>query len=254
MKQTKFFTSSRIAVIALFSALAGVLYVFGIAIPVAFAPWLELNFSDIPLLIGTFALGPVSGALIVVFKIVIKLIIKGTSTVFVGELADLLIGLGLVVPCGIIYKKHKSLKGAGVSLLVGGLTSTLVAIVANWLILIPFYVNVMNWNMEMLAGMLKGLYANITVDTFFAYYLGLSVLPFNLMRCLIAAIVTALIYKRISRLITRLSEKYDPAYKEATTDEEKQIAKKRTVKLIIVCAVVLVLLVGAVLLRYFLAK
>ena len=111
-KNTLFFTPTRIAVIALFAALAGVLYAFGFPINVAFPFWLELNFSDIPALIGTFVLGPLSGGIIVFVKILVKLIIKGTSTVFVGELADLIIGLAFIVPAGLIYKKHRTFKGA----------------------------------------------------------------------------------------------------------------------------------------------
>ncbi len=96
--KANYFSATRVAVIAVFSTLAGVLYAFGFPIAAAFPSWLELNFSDIPALIGTFALGPVSGGIIVFVKILIKLIIKGTSTAFVGELADLLIGMAFVVP------------------------------------------------------------------------------------------------------------------------------------------------------------
>ena len=77
MKNSSYFSSTRIASIALFAALSGVLYVFGFPIAAAFPSFLELNFSDIPALIGTFALGPVSGVIIVVVKIFIKLAIKG---------------------------------------------------------------------------------------------------------------------------------------------------------------------------------
>ena len=74
-KKTQYFTPTRIAVIAVFATIAGVLYAFGFPINVAFPSWLELNFSDIPALIGTFALAPVSGGIIVFVKILIKVII-----------------------------------------------------------------------------------------------------------------------------------------------------------------------------------
>ena len=140
MEKTKksYFSATRVAVIAMFATLAGLLYVFGFPIAAAFPSWLELNFSDIPALIGTFALGPVSGSIIVLVKILIKLIIKGTSTVFVGELADLLIGIAFVVPSGLIYKKMRTFKGALVAMAVGTLCSTAMSILANWLVLVPF--------------------------------------------------------------------------------------------------------------------
>ena len=122
-KNQQFFSATRIAVIAMFAAVAGVLYVFGFSMNFAFPFWLQLNFSDIPALIGTFALGPVSGGIIVFVKILIKLIISGTSTYFVGDFADLIIGLAFVVPAGLIYKKHRSFKGALVGMAAGTVCS-----------------------------------------------------------------------------------------------------------------------------------
>ena len=117
-----FFTASRLAAIAVFSALSGVLYILGFSIPAAFAPWLELNFSDVPLLIGTFALGTPSGACIALLRTLIKLIFKPTTTAFVGEAADIIIGLALAVPAGLIYQKKKTLKGALLACVIGGVS------------------------------------------------------------------------------------------------------------------------------------
>lgn len=262
LKETKFFSTSRIAVIALFSALSGVLYAL-LRIPLPFfASWLELNFSDIPALIGTFALGPVSGALIVVFKIIIKLIISNTSTVFVGELADLLVGLAFVVPAGMIYKRRRTMKGAVLSMVVGSVSSIVMAMLANRFILIPFYINVMGWSMDMLVGMLGSIYPSITADNFYLFYIFASVLPFNAMRCVIACLVTLLLYKHISRFIVKMSLRFDsPRRKEvddgAETDEAaasaKAKSKKRVIITVAVCCVVVALLVAGALLRYFLS-
>lgn len=262
LKETKFFSTSRIAVIALFAALSGVLYAL-LRIPLPFfASWLELNFSDIPALIGTFALGPISGALIVVFKIIIKLIISNTSTVFVGELADLLVGLAFVVPAGIIYKRRRTMKGAVISMLVGSAASIVMAMLANRLILIPFYINVMGWNMDMLVGILSSIYPSITAENFYLFYIFASVLPFNAMRCVIACLVTLLLYKHISRVIVKMSERFDSPRRGANadgneTEEEAASArakgKKRVTVTVIICCAAVVLLAAGVLLRYFLS-
>ena len=79
----KYFTSTRIAFIAMFATLAGVLYVLNFSLPFAFPSFLEFKFSDVPILIGSFTLGPGAGAIIVAVEILIKLVIKGTSTMFV---------------------------------------------------------------------------------------------------------------------------------------------------------------------------
>lgn len=264
MEKTKksYFSATRVAVIAMFATLAGLLYVFGFPIAAAFPSWLELNFSDIPALIGTFALGPVSGSIIVLVKILIKLIIKGTSTVFVGELADLLIGIAFVVPSGLIYKKMRTFKGALVAMAVGTLCSTAMSILANWLVLVPFYRQLFfhgSWGP--LVGTMQALFGEkCTQATFYNFYLWCSVLPFNIMRCVIAVAVTLPVYKHVSRLINRLNDKLTPPKQDenAVCDGENVGRAKRfdrrTLVTIIVVAVVCVLLVAGVLLRYFLTK
>ena len=208
-KQTRpFFTASRLAAIAVFSALSGVLYVLGFSIPVAFAPWLELNFSDVPLLIGTFALGTPSGACIALLRTLVKIIFKPTSTAFVGEAADIIIGLMLAVPAGLIYQKKKTLKGAIFACVIGGVCSSATAMLANRVMLIPFYVKAMGWDFTFLASMLQPLYKNCTAETFYNYYLWLSVLPFNLLRCAAASLLTFAAYKKISVLLKRADEKF----------------------------------------------
>lgn len=256
--KTNYFSATRVSVIAVFATLAGVLYVFGFPIAAAFPSWLELNFSDIPALIGTFALGPVSGAIIVFVKILIKLIIKGTSTVFVGELADLLIGIAFVVPAGLIYKKKRTFKGALIAMAVGAACSTAVSILANWLVLVPFYRQLFfHGSWEPLVGIMQTLFGEkCTQETFYNFYLWASVLPFNLMRCIIAVVVTLPVYKHISRLINKLYVKLEPKHVENDDPEQevrlKKAEKKRTVTIIAVVAVAGVLLIGGVLLRYFL--
>lgn len=254
MEKTRtYFNSTRIAVIAMFSTLAGILYVFGFPIAAAFPGWLELNFSDIPALIGTFALGPVSGTIIVFVKILIKLIIKGTSTVFVGELADLLIGVAFVVPAGLIYKKKRTFKGALAAMAVGTACSTLMSMLANWLVLVPFYRQLFfHGSWKPLVGTMQALFGEkCTEKTFYVFYIFGSVLPFNLMRCLIAVAVTLPVYKHISRVINKLGEKLEPAPSEG---EDAAKSKKRTIIAICIAAAILLLLVAGVLLRYFLTR
>lgn len=250
-----YFSATRVAVIAMFSTIAGVLYVFGFPIAAAFPSWLELNFSDIPALIGTFALGPVSGAIIVFVKILIKLIIKGTSTVFVGEIADLLIGVSFVMPAGFIYKKFRTFKGALAAMAVGSVCSVAMSMLANWLVLVPFYRQLFfHGSWDPLVGTMRALFGEkCTQKTFYVFYIWCSVLPFNVMRCLIAVLVTLPVYKHISRLINRLNEKLTPKRVESEDEEGAAKAAKKQ-KIIIICVVsaVLLLMVGGVLLRYFL--
>ncbi len=254
MEQTKtagrarYLNSTRIAVISIFSAIATILYILKFSLPI-FPSWLEINLSDIPALIGTFALGPLSGAIIVGVKILLELLLTGTSTMFVGDFADLLLGCALVVPAGLIYKYHRTFKGAIVGLIVGSVCSTAVGILANWLVLVPLYLQLFfggNWNVML--GIMSELFrTNVTVENFFTYYLWCAVLPFNALRCLIAALVVLPVYKHISVVINKLNAKLSPK-----TERTEEQTRKTNIKVIIILAVILLAVVAAILLRYFL--
>ncbi len=240
-----YFSSARIAVIAMFSALAAILYIFNFALPFAFPSFLEFKFSDIPVLIGSFALGPVSSVIIVVSEILIKLVVKGSSTMFVGEISDLLTSCAFAVTAGIIYKKHRTFKGALVGMAVGTAVEVVVAVLINWLFLVPFYVQFLfNGNWAPLINAMNKLFPNCTRENFYNYYLWVSVLPFNLLRCLVAVLVTLPVYKRISMLINRFNAKLEPKSEEGAVK-----SKKINIAAIIISAVVIVLLLTFAILR-----
>lgn len=160
----------------------------------------------------------------------------------IGELANLLIGWAFVIPAGLIYRRWRTFKGALLALAVGSLASVAVAILANWLILIPFFVQLYGgWDHVLPA--LTNLFPSITQETFFNYYLWISVLPFNLLRCLIASIVTTIVYKHVSRFIDYLNKKLSP---EGSTTGMGGTAA------VIGCIFVVLLLVLFALLRFFL--
>ena len=247
MAKKNYFNATRIAVIALFSTLSGLLYILNFPIAAAFPSFLELNFSDIPALIGTFALGPLSGAIIVVMKVLIKLVVKSTSTMFVGDLADIVIGIAFVVPAGLLYKHKRTFKGALIGMGVGTLCSVAFAVLFNRVALVPLYVQLyFGGKWEPLVGMMTPLFPSCTKETFYNFYLWVSVLPFNMMRCLIA-VVTLLVYKRISVAINRLSERLTPKGEGSDARE-----KRNTLIAVLICAFVVLLLILFTLLHYFL--
>lgn len=218
MPAKKYFSSTRIAMIALFSALAAILYIFNFPLPFAFPGFLEFRFSDIPVLIGTFALGPLSGSVIVVMMVLIKLVCVSTSTMFVGDAADILVGFALVIPAGLIYDRHRTFRGALLALAVGSVISTALAVLLNRYVLVPAYVYLMfggSW--DPILGMMTPLFPDCTQENFYALYLWAAVLPFNLLRCFVAALVTLPVYKHISRAINRLNAKLTPRKKASDT-------------------------------------
>lgn len=193
-----FFSAGNLAVMAILSAISFVLYAFcKFNLPFIFPQFLDIQISDLPALLGGFALGPVAGCIIIVVKCCLKMPMTGTACV--GELADIIVGIAFVLPAALIYKRNKSRKGALIGLLVGMLSAVSVSLLANWLVLIPFYTK--EFGMEMVVGMMQALYPEITADTLYNYYLPLAVLPFNMLRCLVCAVITYFVYKPLSKAL-----------------------------------------------------
>ncbi len=236
-----YFSSTRIACIAMFATLAGILYIFKFPLPFAFPGFLEFKFADIPILIGSFTLGPISGAIIVVVGILIKLVFKGTTTMFVGDLSDVLTSCAFAVVAGIIYSKKRTFKGALAAMGLGTLAEVIVALLANRFILIPFFSEAYGW--DAIIGMMNKLFPGCTRETFYNYYLWVSVLPFNLLRCLVTILVTLPVYKHISVLINRLNTKLTPK-----NDENGVKTKKiNIISLVVGIAIILILVLFALL-------
>jgi len=198
-----YFTAKKIAKIAIFSAMSYVLYILNVPLAFLFPSFLKLNISDVPALIGGFSLGPIAGALIVLIKILIKL--PFSDTMYVGELSDMLNGMAFVLTASLFYKGHKTKKGALLSLTLGSIASTLTALVCNLLIMIPLYLKVMGFTLEQIASLCPPSFG-VTSDNFYVYYALGAVLPFNLLRGLIASVITFLLYKSLSGLINRIGD------------------------------------------------
>ena len=177
-------SAKKVAVCGVFGGLALVLYLVEVfRIPMGFlfsaAPFLKLNFSDVPIMIAGFCYGPITGGLIVIVKILTKCLI--THTGFTGELADLIVSLAYIVPAAVIYMFGKTKKGAVIGLTAGTLISAIAACFTNYYILLPMY------------GVKSGY-----EDIIFA-----GVLPFNLLKSVLVSVIVFLIYKKISNVINK---------------------------------------------------
>lgn len=199
----KVFTTKNITRIAVFSAVAFVLYMFiKFPLPGVFPEFLDFQISDMPALLAGYMMGPIAGCLVVAIKCLLKL--PFSSTAGVGELGDFLLGIAFVLTASLIYRNHRTKKGAIVSLAIGSAACTAVSLAVNAFILIPFYSTA--FGIEAVVGMLSKLFKDVTEDTIMNYYLPLSVLPFNLLRCLLSSVITFLVYKKLSRFFDRIFE------------------------------------------------
>ena len=155
-----------------------------------------LDFSEVPVLVGTFSMGPVAGVIIELVKILVKLIIKPTTTGGVGELANFCIGCSLLLPAGLIYHFRRTKVGAIAGMAAGTVTMAIVGAVINALVMLPFYSNFMPLDTIIAAG--AAINPAISNVWTFAW---LCVAPFNMVKGVATALVTALVYKRISVVI-----------------------------------------------------
>ena len=197
-KQKSRMTTHKIVQIAMLGAIAAVLMLFEFPMPFLAPSFYELDFSELPVLIGGFAMGPVAGILIELLKILLHLLIKGTHTAFVGELGNFLIGCGMVVPASLIYQKIKTKKGALIGLVCGTLCMSVAGAFVNAFLLLPAYGKAFGMPVEAFVEM--GAAIHPSVNSLFKFCLML-VTPFNLVKGAIISVLTLLLYKRISILL-----------------------------------------------------
>lgn len=196
----KLFNAKNLVLMALLSAVAVVLMLFEFPIPFIAPNFYKLDFSEVPVLIGTFSMGPIAGIIIELLKILLNLLINGTTTVGVGELGNFLIGCAFVVPAGIIYQFNRTKKGAVIALVVGTFTMTVLGCFINAGLLLPFYANAYFGGMEPVIEAGQAIHASVTGVWSFVVLL---VAPFNIIKGVLDSILTFLLYKRIGSLIKK---------------------------------------------------
>ena len=160
--------------VAMLGAAAVVLMFFDIPLP--FAPsFYKIDLSEVPVLIGAFAMGPLAGAAIELIKILLNLVMKGSTTAGVGEVANFLIGCAYVMPAAWIYKTQKTKKNAMIGMAAA-----------------------FGMPMDALVGMGSAVNKAITSLPTFVLF---AVVPFNIIKGVVVSLVTMLLYKHISRLL-----------------------------------------------------
>ena len=188
---------------AVFAAMAGVLMTF--EIPLFFAPsFYKLDFSELPVLICTFYLGPVAGVAAELIKIIVKLLLKGTTTAFVGELANFITSCAFILPASIIYHARPGKKIAIAGMASCTLVLTVFGSLFNAVYLIPKFAEMYGMPLDVIVSM--GNEINGAVNSLATLVL-FAVVPFNLLKGAVVSLITYLLYKRISPLLHRGDEK-----------------------------------------------
>ena len=178
--------------IAVLTALASILFL--IEIPVV--AFYKLDLSNLPVLLGAFSMGPVPGLIILLLKSLIGML--HSSSMYVGELADFIMGAAFVLPAALIYRRHKTRNTALIGMAVGTVVMIVVAVLVNWKIMIPFYMTAYGMPMEAVAGMATK--AVPFVDTEWKLLLCVTA-PFNLLKGVVLSALTFVLYKHLSPLL-----------------------------------------------------
>lgn len=182
-----------LTVTAMLSAVAYILMFLDFSVP--FMPaFIKMDLSELPALIGTFAMGPACGVIVCLIKNVLHLFI--TTTGGVGELSNFLLGAAFVLPAGLIYKYRKNRKTALIGSLTGAIFMGLFSVVSNYFLVYPVYYNFMPQDVILAAyqAILPSVQSILQCLVFFN-------MPFTIVKGLFSVVITFLTYKHISPIL-----------------------------------------------------
>ena len=191
-------TTRSLVVTAMLSAVAFVLMFIEFPIPMLIPSFVKMDISDLPALLGSFALGPVYGVVIEFLKNLLHIIFKGTSSAYIGELFNFLCGSFLCVAAGLIYHFKRSRKGAVIGSLVGCVVMAVLSVPLNFFLVYPAYVVCYGLPMDAIIGMYQAILPS--ADSLLKCLVIFN-LPFTFCKGLIDAILCFLIYKPLSPLM-----------------------------------------------------
>lgn len=182
-----------LTVTAMLSAVAYILMFLDFSVP--FMPaFIKMDLSELPALIGSFAMGPVCGIVVCLIKNVLHLFI--TTTGGVGELSNFILGVAFVLPAGLIYRHKKSRKSALIGSLAGAVVMGVFSIISNYYLVYPVYYNfmpektVLNAYQALIPSMKSILQSLVCFN-----------MPFTIIKGLFSVVITFLIYKHISPIL-----------------------------------------------------
>lgn len=193
----------RVSIVGICAAIATVLHVLDFPLPFLAPEFYKLDFSEVPVLLCGFYVGPSAAVACEGVKILLKLLIKSTSTAFVGDFANFVVGCSLVLPAVIIYHTHKSRKSAIVGLIVGSVCMTIFGSAFNAVYLLPRFSELYGMPLEAIVGMGTKIHAGInSVSTFVL----MCVAPLNLVKSVLVSVITVLLYKRVAAPLFSMSK------------------------------------------------
>ena len=191
-------TTHNLTVAAMLSAVAFILMFIEFPLPMLIPSFVKMDFSDLPALLGAFALGPVYGVVISFMKNLLHIVVKGTSTACVGELCNFMLGAVFSAVAGFIYKHHKSRKTAILGAVAGAAAMAVFSVPSNYFITYPAYVEFYHMPLEAILGMYQAIRpsTNGLLECLMVFNM-----PFTFVKGMIDVALCFLIYKPLSPLL-----------------------------------------------------
>lgn len=192
-RQTKLFTTRNLTIIALLSTLAAILMQMGIKLPILFPDFLELDWSETPAIIAVLTVHPLAGIVVIIMKNLLKLLIFQTNTGGIGELANMLISIGYILPLTIIALRKRDLKSIVIGIALGTVSVAITGGLVNYFITLPLYAKLFMPVETMVAAGNKIFPLIVDYDTFVLY----SIVPFNIFKGVIVGAASVAFVKLI---------------------------------------------------------
>ena len=189
-------TARRVSIIGICAAIATVLHMLDFPLLFIAPEFYKLDFSELPVLLCGFFLGPSATVACEGIKILLKLLLKGTSTACVGDFANFVVGCSLVLPATVFYHLHKSKHSAVIGLVLGSLCITVFGSAFNAIYLLPKFAQLYGIPLEAIIGMGAKIHGSVNSVTSFVFF---CVAPLNLLKAAMVSVLTMLLYKRVAR-------------------------------------------------------
>ncbi len=195
-EKRKVTTARRVSIIGICAAIATVLHVLDFPLLFLAPEFYKLDFSELPVLLCGFYLGPSATVACEGVKILLKLLVKGTSTAFVGDFANFVVGCSFVLPATIWYHAHKSRHSALIGMVLGTLSMAILGSAFNAIYLLPKFSQLFGLPLDTIIAMGARIHAGVRNVTTFVM---LCVAPLNLLKGTVVSILTMLLYKRVAK-------------------------------------------------------
>lgn len=197
IKKQRLMSTNTMTKVAILSAISYILMFISLPIPGIFPDFLKIDISDVPAIFGGMSLGPVAGFIIVFIKNLFQAMTAST-TAWIGEIANLLIGGSYVVIVSLIYRHKKDVKGLLIGFILGTIAMIIVGCLTNYYMLLPFYAKVMP--MEAIISMGNIINPRITDLGSFVIWM---IAPFNLVKAVLISLITLPLYKKMELILKK---------------------------------------------------